>query len=108
MPFPRELNRAIIDALAAAGDTSELRRLEPMRGGMMSKAWRVATRKGSYCFKYNEGRHSGKYSLEACDLEILRSAGIRVPGLYAVADKTPERPGYILLEWIECKITDAY
>jgi fructosamine-3-kinase len=108
MSFPRELNQAVVDALAVAGDTSELRRLEPMRGGMMSKAWRVATKTRSYCFKYNEGRHSGRYSLEARDLGLLRGAGVRVPDAYACADKTDERPGYILLEWIECKSNDAY
>lgn len=105
--IPPALTRVVLRALAEAGEASPIRRIEPVKGGMVSTSWRIVTQRRSYLLKYHENPKPFLYSCEQHGMELLRAAGMRVPAVIAAADRTEETPGYCIQEWIHPGSMDA-
>jgi fructosamine-3-kinase len=105
--IPPSLSRIVLRALAEAGEASPISRIEPVKGGMVSKSWRIVTRRRSFLLKYHEDPPPYLYTKERHGLELLRAAGMRVPTVVAHADRTEETPGYCIQEWINPGSLDA-
>src|SRR3954449_7011064 len=104
---PRVVWEQVVEALRAAGDGTHVRRVEPVRGGMESHAFRVTTSKGAYFLKWSERLAPDRYGREARGLALLRESGaVRVPHVLAAqdvrraADGTASAPGFFLMEWL--------
>jgi protein-ribulosamine 3-kinase len=73
---------------------------QPLSGGSINSVFRLKTKSGDYCLKYNKAvAYPGMFEKEKSGLQILRDANeIRVPGVITVQN-TPSF-SYILLEYI--------
>jgi fructosamine-3-kinase len=100
LQLPRSLRPRVLAALRESGDESPILRLDPVGGGTVSHARRLVTGRRSYFLKWNAAALPGMFSSEARALELLRSAGARVPEVVAAADAESVRPGFSLQEWI--------
>jgi fructosamine-3-kinase len=112
----------VVEALRAAGDATPVRRLEPVRGGAESRAYKLATRQAAYFLKWSAKVKPGRYPAEARGLALLRETrSVRVPEVLAVEDVRggegadgargeAERrtPGFFLMEWLDRPPTDVY
>jgi protein-ribulosamine 3-kinase len=93
-------------ALVAAGDDGQLRSIRRVTGGFESQAARLTTARGSYFLKW---RPDGRFVAEAADLDRLRATGtVRVPTVLAAADATPDKPGFLLQEWLRPPSHDQF
>jgi protein-ribulosamine 3-kinase len=109
MPVPPSLIEIASEALLQAGQASTIRRVEPMKGGFTSQAFRLSTASSSYLFKWNHGQLPGLFTGEREGLALLRESGVlRVPDVLAAADATDSSPGFVLEEWIGHRSTDAH
>jgi protein-ribulosamine 3-kinase len=106
--IPPSLTRVVLCALAESGERSPITRIEPVKGGLVSKSWKITTRRRSYLLKYHENPHPYLYRSEERGLRLLRSAGARVPEVITASDKTSETPGYCIQEWIHPGSNAAY
>jgi fructosamine-3-kinase len=106
--LPPSLTPTVTAALRETGDTTAVLRLEPVRGGCVSKSWRLVTRCRSYFLKWNERPLPGMFSAETYGLNLLRQGGVRVPTVLAAADVKEKVPGFCLQEWTEARFGEAY
>ena len=104
--IPPALTRVVLRALAQAGEASPISKIEPVKGGFVSKSWRIVTKRRSYLLKYHEDPKPFLYSYESHGLNLLKAAGLRVPTVIAFSDKSDETPGYCIQEWIHPGSTD--
>jgi fructosamine-3-kinase len=106
------------EALRLAGDATQLRGWEPVNGGMISQAARIASERGEYLLKWGGRGLARFFEVEARGLALLAAAGtVRVPAVLAWRDPEPTTDedlsetvvgrrssvvdvGFILLEWL--------
>lgn len=101
-PLPRSLNEAVTAALRQVGDPTPLRGTRPVGGGCINNVLRLQTEQASYLLKWNAQPLPRMFETEACGLQLIAATGtMRVPTVLAAAEATPQRPAYILLEWLE-------
>ena len=102
-------------ALRAAGDTSAVRGVEPVKSGYESRAFRLRTRERTYFLKWSATVKPGRYPAEARGLALLRETkSVRVPEVVAVRDAVGSGapgeegegdgkrvPAVFLMEWLD-------
>lgn len=87
----------------------EVRSAEPIGGGCIANATRVETVGGTFFLKWSGGEAGRTFEAEAAGLRALRSAGapLVVPDVIASEDAAGERPGVLLMEWVEAGRTSG-
>lgn len=72
-------------------------------GGCISQATRIETDGGSYFVKWGSGHVARTFEVEAAGLRRLDGAdtGLHIPDVLAVDAGSGDRPGFLLMEWIE-------
>lgn len=81
----------------------EVRRAEAVGGGCIANATRVEAGAGTFFLKWADGEAGRTFEAEAAGLRALRSADapLVVPEVLAVEDAAGERPGFLLMDWVE-------
>jgi protein-ribulosamine 3-kinase len=81
-------------------DVSEVNRLS---GGSINEAYRLESVQNSFFLKLNRSAPADFFSKEAMGLGLLRSAtsDIIIPEVYAAESPAENRPGFLLMEYIE-------
>lgn len=88
-------------ALAQIGDTSPWQGSKLLSGGMINRAYYLATQRAEYVLKASTSAQVNLFASEAAGLALLGSTHtIRVPSVYAHHDTPAPQTSYILLEWI--------
>ena len=98
MALPADVAEAIAPYLK-----SPVRRTSFVGGGCIAHATRLDTDDGSFFLKYGRGAVAQTFSAEAAGLRALRGAEspLLMPAVLAAEDHIDERPGFLLMEWIE-------
>ncbi len=99
-PFADEpaLRQALADALG-----TELRTATPVSGGCIAHASQLDTAAGLFFLKWGRGTVARTFAGEAAGLHALATPDtpFRIPEVVATQPETDERPGFLLMEWIE-------
>jgi len=98
MTLPADVAEAVAAHLA-----SPIRRASSVGGGCIAHATRLDTDDGTFFLKYGRGEVARTFPAEAVGLRALRAAGspLFLPVLVAAEEETGERPGFLLMEWVE-------
>lgn len=74
-----------------------------LSGGSINQAVKVISDKGDYFLKWNHSAPDDFFEKEAEGLNLLSSAGtsLRIPEVIACSRPTEEKPGFLLMEFIE-------
>ncbi len=98
MSFPADLAEAVAAALGRP-----IRSHAPVGGGCIAHAARLDTDGGAFFLKYGRGEVARTFAAEAAGLRALREAGspLVVPEVVAVEAEAGNRPGFLLMQWIE-------
>lgn len=92
----------IAAALGAAGDTSAITDVARVGGGMISRAARITTGRGSYLLKWLDGALPGVFAAEAQGLGLLAECGaVRIPTVLAHHNGENGETSFLLLEWLD-------
>lgn len=95
--LPNGLRALLSEALAA-----EPTRVQYVGGGSINQAARVEVGGSRFFVKWKTDAPPRFFETEARGLDVLRQADeIRVPEVIAFEDATAQRPGYLILEWID-------
>ncbi len=75
---------------------------EPVSGGCIAQATRLATATDTFFLKWGRGDVASTFAGEAAGLKALSNADapLRIPTVHAVEPETDRRPGFLLMEWI--------
>jgi fructosamine-3-kinase len=86
-----------------AGTAAELVEVKPLHGGCINTTLALATATGDKAvIKISPHRVNRRYQTEAHQLELLRSAGVPTPRVYALNLASLDNPdSYLLMEFIE-------
>ncbi len=82
---------------------SPIRRVSSVGGGCIAHATRLDTDDGTFFLKYGGGEVARTFPAEAAGLRALRAADspLVIPAVVAAEEEAGERPGFLLMEWIE-------
>lgn len=99
-PFANE--PVLRQALASALGTSP-RSATPVSGGCIANATRLDTEAGPFFLKWGRGAVARTFAGEAAGLHALATPDtpLRIPEVVATQPESEERPGFLLMEWIE-------
>ncbi len=103
MTLPNAVTEAIRPHVGA------VRTAEPVGGGCIADATRVESGGGSYFLKWSEGEAGQTFEAEVAGLRALREAcsPLVVPEVLAAENAARERPGFLLMAWLEPGRRDA-
>lgn len=99
-PFAHEpaLRQALRDAVGAP-----LQRATSVSGGCIANATRLDTEAGPFFLKWGRNAVARTFAGEAAGLQALADPDtpLRIPNVYATQPETDDRPGFLLMEWID-------
>lgn len=80
-----------------------IKAVKPVSGGSINRAAKISTERGDLFLKWNRSAPEDFFEKEAAGLRLLRNADsdIRVPEVVAERGADGERPGFLLMEYIE-------
>jgi fructosamine-3-kinase len=80
----------------------KINREQSVSGGSINRAHQLQTNQGALFLKWNQSAPNNFFEVEAKGLELLGSANadVRVPSVVATQPHTPDRPGFLLMEYI--------
>jgi fructosamine-3-kinase len=100
--LPPTLTGVIEETLQTLGDTTSIREVRNVGGGCINNAARLDTESGRYFLKWNPRPLPNMFTVEKQGLALLQATQtILIPTAYAADNANEDRPGYILMEWIE-------
>lgn len=76
---------------------------QTVSGGSINRAHQLQTNRGALFLKWNQSAPNNFFEVEAKGLEVLAStdADVRVPSVVATCPPSPDRPGFLLMEYIQ-------
>ena len=105
--LPAALRQPLADLLASLGDETPIASARTVGGGCINNGMRLETGRSAYFLKWNPDPLPGMFPAEAAGLGLMAATHtVRVPAVYGQAEKTGDRPAFILLEWLEGSSSD--
>ncbi len=102
LSFPLKL--VLEEELARLGDPGSLEVVGGVGGGCINQALHLRIAQKDYFLKWNPNPLPGMFPAEAMGLTLMAESGtIRIPQVITFAEKSAERPAFLLLEWIDSR-----
>lgn len=96
----------IKDALIEIGDQSNIKGIEPVTGGEISRTFQVKTKENNYFVKINLDAPEDFFEKEATGLQMIKETKtISVPDVFYYSSSDSRLKGILVMEWVEGSVT---
>ena len=100
--LPEPLRAGLASLLESLGDKTQILSARPVGGGCINNGMRLQSGQGVYFLKWNPDPLPGMFPTEAYGLSLIADTRtVRVPAVLGLGEAAPQRPAFILLEWLE-------